>query len=126
MLDIIEDFLLMQLKQKFTGDASDMNIVATMNAGYIPPDVWVHDMKVGGGRIIGEACHFIDLMIFITGSLVESVNMSVLGKKSNENTDNAIISIKFRNGSQGVINYFANGSKNILKKELKYIHKIKH
>ena len=53
------------------GDASDMNIVATMNAGYIPPDVWVHDMKVGGGRIIGEACHFIDLMIFITGSLVE-------------------------------------------------------
>ena len=62
------------------GDASDMNIVATMNAGYIPPDVWVHDMKVGGGRIIGEACHFIDLMIFITGSLVESVNMSVLEK----------------------------------------------
>ena len=100
------------------GDASDMNIVATMNAGYIPPDVWVHDMKVGGGRIIGEACHFIDLMIFITGSLVESVNMSVLGKKSNENTDNAIISIKFRNGSQGVINYFANGSKKYPKERI--------
>ena len=100
------------------GDASDMNIVATMNAGYIPPDVWVHDMKVGGGRIIGEACHFIDLMIFITGSLVESVNMSILGKKSNENSDNAIITIKFRNGSQGVINYFANGSKNYPKERI--------
>ena len=39
-----------------------MNIVATMNAGAIPPDVWVHDMAVGGGRIIGEACHYLDLM----------------------------------------------------------------
>ena len=68
--------------------------------------------------------HVISLVvIFITGSLVESVNMSVLGKKSNENTDNAIISIKFRNGSQGVINYFANGSKKYPKEELKYIPK---
>ncbi len=100
------------------GDANDINIVATMNAGYIPPDVWVHDMKIGGGRIIGEACHFIDLMIFITGSLVESINMSVLGKTSSENSDNAIITIKFRNGSQGVINYFANGSKKYPKERI--------
>jgi predicted dehydrogenase/threonine dehydrogenase-like Zn-dependent dehydrogenase len=88
-----------------------MNIVATMNAGYIAPDVWVHDMAVGGGRIIGEACHFIDVMTFLTGSRVEEVNMSALGAYPTEQTDNAIITLKFANGSQGVINYFSNGSK---------------
>ena len=41
-----------------------INITATMNAGYIAKDHWVHDLKVGGGRIIGEACHLIDLCLF--------------------------------------------------------------
>ena len=45
-----------------------MNIIATMNAGFIPADVWVHDMEVGGGRIIGEACHYIDLCTYLAGS----------------------------------------------------------
>src|SRR5690606_12404891 len=45
-----------------------MNVIATMNAGNIPSNVWVHDMNVGGGRIIGEACHFIDLITYLTGS----------------------------------------------------------
>ena len=49
--------------KSLVGDAP-MNIVATMNAGEIPADVWVHDMLVGGGRIIGEACHYLDLMFF--------------------------------------------------------------
>lgn len=104
--------------KKLLGDANDINIVATMNAGYIPADSWVHDMKIGGGRIIGEACHFIDLMIFISGSNVESINMNTLGKKSFENSDNAIITMKFKNGSQGVINYFSNGSKNYPKERV--------
>ena len=43
------------------------NIIATMNAGFIPPEVWVHDMEIGGGRIIGEACHYIDLISYFTG-----------------------------------------------------------
>lgn len=56
------------------------NVIATMNAGYIPPEVWVHDMEIGGGRIIGEACHFIDLISYFTSSKVTQVYMNALGK----------------------------------------------
>ncbi len=50
-----------------------------MNAGFIPSEVWVHDLKTGGGRIIGEACHFIDLCSFLTDSIVTSVCMNAMG-----------------------------------------------
>jgi predicted dehydrogenase len=52
-------------KQLLGNGNSPINMIATMNAGFIPKEVWVHDMNVGGGRIIGEACHFIDLMTFL-------------------------------------------------------------
>ncbi len=101
-----------QKAKKLLGETSSpINLSATMNAGFIPSDVWVQDMQVGGGRIIGEACHFVDLMIYLTGSKVKQVSMSALGNAPAENTDNAIITLKFENGSQGVINYFSNGSK---------------
>lgn len=87
------------------------HIVATMNAGFIPAEVWVHDLKVGGGRIIGEACHFIDLCSYLTDSKVVSVCMNALGKNPEENTDNASILLRYEDGSNAVINYFSNGSK---------------
>jgi predicted dehydrogenase len=90
---------------------AQMNVIATMNAGFIPANVWVHDMKVGGGRIIGEACHYIDLISYLTGSLVKAVCMNAMGTNPEENTDNASILLKYENGSTGVINYFSNGSK---------------
>jgi len=91
--------------------SSVMNVIATMNAGAIPANVWVHDMKVGGGRIIGEACHFIDLITYLTGSRVRAVCMNAMGIAPAENTDSASILLKYENGSTGTINYFANGSK---------------
>jgi len=91
--------------------SSTMNVIATMNAGNIPANVWVHDMEMGGGRIIGEACHYIDLITFLTGSKVKSVCMNAMGPHPQENTDNASILLEYENGSTGVINYFANGSK---------------
>ncbi len=103
--------------KSLVGDAP-MNIIATMNAGLIPPEVWVHDMAVGGGRIIGEACHYLDLMVYLTGSNIKSVCMNALGVKPAENTDNASILVKLENGSTGVINYFANGSKSYAKERL--------
>lgn len=87
------------------------NIVATMNAGFIPPEVWVHDLEVGGGRIIGEACHFIDLCTYLAGSRVNAVCMNSMGENPQENTDNASILLKYKNGTNAVINYFTNGSK---------------
>jgi predicted dehydrogenase/threonine dehydrogenase-like Zn-dependent dehydrogenase len=100
------------------GSSSPMNVVATMNAGAIPPEVWVHDLKVGGGRIIGEACHFIDLISYLTGSKVVSVCMNAMGTHPEESTDNASILLKYENGSNGVINYFANGSKSYSKERV--------
>jgi len=88
-----------------------MNVVATMNAGFIPYNTWVHDITVGGGRIIGEACHYIDLIAYLTGSRVKAVCMNAMGTNPELNTDNASILLKMENGSTGVINYFANGSK---------------
>lgn len=103
--------------KKIVGDAP-MNIIATMNAGAIPPNVWVHDMKVGGGRIIGEACHYLDLITFLTGSKIKAVCMNALGITPEANTDNASILVRCENGSTGVINYFANGSKEYSKERI--------
>jgi predicted dehydrogenase/threonine dehydrogenase-like Zn-dependent dehydrogenase len=100
-----------KVKNELGAHPGPINIVATMNAGFIPADVWVHDMQVGGGRIVGEACHFIDLCTYFTGSEVEKVCMNALGTNAEDNTDNAIITLKYKNGSQAVINYFSNGNK---------------
>ncbi len=94
------------------------NIVANMNAGFIPPEVWVHDLEVGGGRIIGEACHFIDLCSYLAGSKVVSVCMNAMGENPQENTDNASILLRYENGTNAVINYFANGSKSYPKERV--------
>jgi predicted dehydrogenase/NADPH:quinone reductase-like Zn-dependent oxidoreductase len=98
-------------KIKLLVGTGQMNVIATMNAGFIPSNVWVHDIKTGGGRIIGEACHYIDLITFLTGSRVKAVCMNAMGINPEENSDNASILLKMENGSTGIINYFANGSK---------------
>ncbi len=97
---------------------SPVNIVATMNAGFIPEDHWTQDMKAGGGRIIGEACHYIDLCNFITGSKVKSVCMNSMGLNTSLKTDNASMLLKFEDGSNATINYFSNGSKSYSKERL--------
>jgi predicted dehydrogenase/threonine dehydrogenase-like Zn-dependent dehydrogenase len=99
------------VKMKELAGSSPMNIIATMNAGFIPVDSWVHDLDVGGGRIVGEACHFIDLCSFLSGSLVTAVCMNSLGTNPVENTDNVSILLKYQNGTNAAIHYFSNGSK---------------
>ena len=103
--------LAQKMKALLGSDKTPMNIVATMNAGFIPADVWVHDMEVGGGRILGEACHYIDLCTYLSGSKVASVCLNAMGENPQENTDNVSILLKYENGTNAVINYFANGSK---------------
>lgn len=95
-----------------------INIVANMNAGYIPPEVWVNDMTIGGGRIIGEACHLIDLCSYLSGSKIISVCMNALGTNPDVMTDNASILLKYENGSNAVINYFSNGAKSYSKERV--------
>ncbi len=91
-----------------------MSMMYRVNAGNIPSDSWIQDMKMGGGRIIGEVCHFIDLMTFVCGSKPCKVMASALDDpKGLHDTINIIVD--FENGSSGVIAYYANGSKQLPK-----------
>jgi predicted dehydrogenase len=94
---------------------SPINVIATMNAGAIPPNIWIHDMNVGGGRIIGEACHFIDLIRFLADSSINEWTAIGMDCKTR---DTASISLKFSDGSMGVINYLSNVSKSYPKEKL--------
>jgi predicted dehydrogenase/Zn-dependent alcohol dehydrogenase len=114
--------LSIQMKKALGSSNTPMNIIATMNAGFIPSNVWVHDIEIGGGRIIGEACHFIDLITYLTGSMVKSVCMNAMGIQPGEDTDNASILLKYENGTNAVINYFANGSKAYAKERIEVYH----
>lgn len=94
-----------------------MSMIYRVNAGSIPADSWIQDMDVGGGRIIGEACHFIDLLTYINGSLPRSVSAMALPDPAGLN-DTVNISIQFENGSTGVVAYYANGPKDLPKEYL--------
>jgi len=107
-----------KLVKQYIEENDQINITATMNAGFIPSESWVQDPDTGGGRIIGEACHYMDLMIYLTGSNISEVCMNALGKNPDRYTDNASILLKFENGSQGVIHYFNNGAKSYPKERI--------
>jgi predicted dehydrogenase/threonine dehydrogenase-like Zn-dependent dehydrogenase len=88
------------------------SFVMTMNAGAIPPDHWTQDPAVGGGRIIGEACHFIDLMRHLAGCRIVSVQARRMGDSpfTAVTEDKASITLGFEDGSFGTILYLANGA----------------
>lgn len=92
-----------------------MAVTYRINAGFIPPDSWIQDSEIGGGRIIGEVCHFIDFITYLTGSNVKSIQSAAMSDPYNNNDTISII-LGYQNGSIGNINYFSNGEKG-LKKE---------
>jgi predicted dehydrogenase/threonine dehydrogenase-like Zn-dependent dehydrogenase len=108
----------LKARQYLGSDPGAINMVMTINAGSIPMSHWTQDMEIGGGRIVGEACHFIDLMTYVSGSLVQSVVMNGMGQDPSKNTDNASILLRFKNGSQGTIHYFSNGHKSYPKERM--------
>lgn len=86
------------------------SIVMRINAGVMPADHWVNDPEIGGGRIIGEACHFIDLAMFLAGSPIVSVAAESM-KDPHELNNTVVINLKMQNGSVASISYFSNGNK---------------
>lgn len=100
------------LKEKL-GDGP-MSMICRVNAGMIPADSWIQDPDLGGGRIIGEICHFVDFLTFVCGSLPKRVFAASVPDPDNFN-DVVNISLKFENGSIGTISYFANGSRSLAK-----------
>jgi predicted dehydrogenase len=84
-----------------------------INAGYIPSNVWVQDKAVGGGRIIGEGCHWMDVMRYVAGESIVSVSATMVGSSPDGGVcdDKISITLKLSGGSIGTLHYFANGSK---------------
>ncbi len=108
----------LKIMELLKGRTEPLAMNMTVNAGIIPPGHWVHDPVRGGGRIIGEACHFIDLMVFLCGSPVVSVSSHRMGGNAVIPEDKMSISLDFADGSIGTVNYFANGSKSYPKETL--------
>ena len=109
-----------KIKNLLDAKPSPKTFIMTMNAGEIPKDHWTQDAEIGGGRIIGEACHYIDLMRFLAGSKIKSFYAVKMGKNDfvEVTEDKAVISLSFEDGSMGSIHYFANGGKSFPKERI--------
>ena len=82
-----------------------------VNAGFLAGDHWVNNTEQGGGRILGEVCHFVDFLTFLTGSLPIEVDAKSVSGFEQQLDENVIISLRFANGSQGTISYLSNGDR---------------
>ena len=112
--------MIVEMKSLLDEVSAPKNLIYTVNAGDIPSHHWVHDINVGGGRLIGEACHFIDLLRFIVGAKIVDHQTVALGQSWNSaaSEDCVNITLQFEDGSVGVIHYLANGNKSISKERL--------
>ncbi len=94
-------------------ESSPLVINCRVNTGFMPKEIWVHNPKIGGGSIIGEVCHFIDLIQYFTGSLPWEVSAYSISSEGNQiiPSDNVVINLKYQDGSIAAICYTASGSK---------------
>jgi polar amino acid transport system substrate-binding protein len=107
-------------KEFFSGRTTPLSINYRVNAGRVPPGHWAHDPQEGGGRIIGEVCHFIDLMHFLTTSLTTRVFAEAVSGTSRDviNDDSVFITLRFLDGSNGSIAYLAEGDRALPKERI--------
>jgi predicted dehydrogenase/threonine dehydrogenase-like Zn-dependent dehydrogenase len=89
-----------------------------VNAGHLSPDHWVNDREQGGGRILGEVCHFVDLLMFLAGSPVVEVEARAIGNLPRYSGENVLVSLRFANDSEGSISYLANGDRAFSKERI--------
>lgn len=103
---------IMKMKELLNIRKSSKSIIMTINAGSIPVEHWTQDPLVGGGRIIGECCHFIDLMRYLIGHKISNFKATRMGNNNGVQVaeDKASITLSFEDGSFGTIHYLANGS----------------
>lgn len=111
--------LIQQIKKNLKTDEIPAVYNYIANAGFIPQDHWTQDEKIGGGRIIGEAIHFVDVIQYLDGSELQSLNVSFAQNDSYPNRDNAFITLTFKSGAIGNIIYTSMGSKKYPKEQLR-------
>lgn len=105
--------------KKIFKESAPLIISYTINAGFIPKDHWAHDLQEGGGRIIGEVCHFIDLCYYLVGSEPITVSASIIPhQKGVQTEDNIAITLTFKNGSIGTIIYTSLAPKTLPKEKI--------
>jgi predicted dehydrogenase len=104
-----------KIKKMLSGIGGAHSFLMTVNAGLIERDHWIQNPDIGGGRVIGEACHFIDLLRFLSDSNIANYSSTFMQSESNDTVN---IELKFENGSIGSIHYFSNGSKSFPKERL--------
>lgn len=107
-----------KIKELLEGRTQPICMAMTINAGYIPPEHWIQDVQRGGGRIIGEGCHFIDLLSYLAGSTVKTVSSLMVAGDETIREDKMSVNMGFSDGSIGTVHYFANGSKSYPKEIL--------
>jgi polar amino acid transport system substrate-binding protein len=109
-----------QAKEFFAERKAPLSIVYRVNAGRVPKEHWIQNTDEGGGRIVGEVCHFIDLMTYLTGALPVSVYAESVSAKSDKilDADSVFITLKFSDGSNGSIAYLAEGDKALAKEQV--------
>jgi predicted dehydrogenase/threonine dehydrogenase-like Zn-dependent dehydrogenase len=109
-----------KVKRLLDGVSEPKTFVMTVNAGNIPAEHWTQDRMIGGGRIIGEGCHFVDLLRFLSGSPIVSVRAMMMGAaaRGTSRDDKATFTIGFADGSFGTVHYLANGHKSFPKERL--------
>jgi predicted dehydrogenase len=107
-----------QLKEFLDGRSEPLAAHYRVNAGFIPLTHWLHDPQVGGGRIVGEGCHFIDFLTFLVGASPVSVSAQALPDGGRYREDNALITLYFPDGSLGTVSYLSNGDKAFPKERL--------
>jgi predicted dehydrogenase len=110
--------LAIQLKNFLRGIHEPLALNYRVNAGFIPADHWLNDPEQGGGRIIGEVCHFVDFLTFLVGAVPVEVQVNSLANPGQYSNDNVIGSMRFADGSQGTISYLANGDKSYSKERV--------
>lgn len=105
------------IKKFFGSRRQPMIISYRVNAGKLPLSHWVYSENQGMGRIIGESCHFIDCLVYLTGSVPVRVFAECISGSSEDqhNSDNTIITIKFSDGSVGTVQYISNGDSSVPK-----------
>jgi predicted dehydrogenase len=107
-----------RMKKLLQGIQGPKSLSLMMNAGSVPPNHWVQDLLVGGGRIIGEACHFIDLARFLVGEPIVKATASAMLDRNSVNLDTAQISLEFADGSLAAIQYYSNGHRSFPKERV--------
>ncbi len=107
-----------RLKLELAKSIGPKTFVYTVNAGALPTDHWLVDEAIGGGRIVGEACHFVDLLRFLADSAIAQVVAVATNEKQSDNDQSASITIKFKSGSIGTIHYVNSGHAGFPKERL--------